>query len=74
MRDAKYGWYRFDSRFALPVFASDGKVERHNIYHASMLIRHANDNKLYLYDVIDIKKETSNSLGLQGLPDKKPIS
>ena len=74
LRDAKYGWYRFDSRFALPVFAADGKVERYNLYHASMLIRHANDNKLYLYDVIDIKKETSNSLGLQGLPDTKPIS
>ncbi|SDB31098.1 hypothetical protein SAMN02910298_01538 [Pseudobutyrivibrio sp. YE44] len=74
LRDAKYGWYRCDSRFALPVFADDGKVERYNLYHASMLIRHANDNKLYLYDVIDIKKETSNSLSLQGLPDTKPIS
>jgi len=41
------------------------------MYHASILIRHANDNKLYLYDVIDIKKETSNPLGLKGLPDKK---
>lgn len=25
--------------------------------------RHANDGKRYLYDIIDIKKETSNSLG-----------
>ena len=74
LRDAQYGWYRYDSRFALPVFADDGQVERYNLYHASMLIRHASDNKLYLYDVIDIKKETSNPLGLNGLPDKKPIS
>ena len=37
--------------------------ERYNIFHASMLVRHSNDGKLYLYDVIDIKKETSNSLG-----------
>ena len=74
LRDAKYGWYRYDSRFALPVIADDGKIERYNLYHAYMLIRHANDNKMYLYDVIDIKKETSNSLGLQGLPDTKPIS
>ena len=28
-----------------------------------MLIRHSNDKKLYLYDIIDIKKETSNPLG-----------
>ena len=27
-----------------------------------MLVRHSNDGKIYLYDVIDIKKETSNSL------------
>jgi len=27
-----------------------------------MLIRHAADGKLYLYDILDIKKETSNSL------------
>ena len=27
-----------------------------------MLVRHSNDGKLYLYDVIDIKKETSNPI------------
>jgi len=62
-RDAKNGWYRYDSRFALPVFDCNGDVERYNVFHASLLIRHSNDGKLYLYDVIDIKKETSNSLG-----------
>ncbi|EGB93591.1 hypothetical protein HMPREF0240_01467 [Clostridium sp. D5] len=30
------------------------------MFHASMLIRHANDGKMYLYDILDIKKETSN--------------
>ena len=30
--------------------------------NASMLIRRANDGKMYLYDIIDIKKEMSNSL------------
>ena len=62
-RDAKNGWYRYDSRFALPVYDAEGELERYNIFHASMLIRHSNDGKMYLYDVIDIKKETSNSLG-----------
>lgn len=59
-RNAKNGWYRYDSRFALPIYADNGEVERYNVYHASMLIRHANDGKMYLYDILDIKKETSN--------------
>lgn len=63
-RDAKNGWYRYDSRFALPVYDDKGELERYNIFHASMLVRHSNDGKLYLYDVIDIKKETSNSLSV----------
>ena len=62
-RDAKKGWYRYDSRFALPVYDDQGDLERYNVFHASMLVRHSNDGKLYLYDVIDIKKETGNSLG-----------
>lgn len=37
---------RYDSRFALPVYADNGEVERYNVYHASMLIRHANDGKM----------------------------
>jgi hypothetical protein len=60
--NARRGWYRYDSRFALPVFGDNGEVERYNVFHASMLIRHANDGKLYLYDVLEIKKETSNPL------------
>jgi hypothetical protein len=59
-RNAKNGWYRYDSRFALPVYDDYDEVQRYNVYHASMLIRHANDGKMYLYDILDIKKETSN--------------
>ena len=60
--NARYGWYRYNSRFALPVFSEDGNVERYNVFHASLLIRYDNNGKMYLYDVIDIKKETSNPL------------
>lgn len=60
--NAKYGWYRYDTRFALPVYNESGDVERYNVYHGSMIVRHAEDNKKYLYDIIDIKKETSNPL------------
>ncbi len=59
-KDAKYGWYRYESRFALPVFTESGEVERYNVFHALMLMRHANDDKIYLYDIMEIKKETSN--------------
>ena len=37
-------------------------IERYNVFHTSLIIRHANDGKMYLYDIIDIKKETSTPL------------
>lgn len=58
--DAKYGWYLYDTRFALPVFDTEGEIVRYNVFHAGLLVRHAMDKKLYLYDIIEIKKETSN--------------
>ncbi len=62
-KDAKYGWYRYEVRFALPVYDDImGVVVRYNIYRATMLVRHAEDNKKYLYDFITIKKETSSPL------------
>lgn len=60
--DARYGWYRCDTRFALPVYAEEGRVGRYNVYRAELIIRHAADHKLYLYDIINIKKETSTPL------------
>jgi lipopolysaccharide export LptBFGC system permease protein LptF len=59
-KDAQYGWYRYESRFALPVFSEEGEVERYNVFHVLMLMRHAKDEKIYLYDIMEIKKETSN--------------
>jgi len=61
-RNAKFGWYRYDSRFALPIYSDKGEIERYNVFHASLIVRHAEDEKMYLYDIIDIKKETSNSI------------
>ena len=62
IRNAKFGWYRYDSYFAIPVYANDGEVDYYNVFHASLLIRHSEDGKKYLYDIIDIKKETSYPL------------
>lgn len=62
-QDAKYGWYRYDVRFALPVYNDkSGEIERYNIYKSVMLVRHAEDGKKYLYDFLSIKKETSSPL------------
>ena len=54
-KDAKYGWYKYDMRFALPVYDGDMLI-RYNIFNASIIIRHADDGRRYLYDIIDIKK------------------
>lgn len=48
------------TRFALPVYGENENIERYNVFQAIMLVRHAEDGKLYLYDIIKIKKETSN--------------
>lgn len=57
-RDAKYGWYRYESRFALPVLGQCGEIERYNVFRVWMLMRHAKDGRLYLYDIMELKKET----------------
>jgi hypothetical protein len=62
VRNARYGWYRYDSRFEIPVLDEMGNIERYNLFKATMLVRHSADGKMYLYDVLDIKKEMSNSL------------
>ena len=59
---AKNGWYRYDTRFGIPVYSELGEIERYNIFRARMLVRCDENNKLYLYDVVQIKKETSTPL------------
>ena len=56
-KDAKFGWYRYESRFALPVFDESGEVERYNVFQVILVVRHAEDGKLYLYDIMNIKKK-----------------
>ena len=35
---ARLGWYRFTSRFALPVYESDGEILRYNVFRIEVLI------------------------------------
>ena len=61
VKDAQYGWYRYDVRFALPVYDDiSNEICRYNIFFARMLVRHDKDGKKYLYDILAVKKETSS--------------
>jgi len=55
-KDAKYGWYKYTTNFALPVYDDKGEIERFNVFRIEMLVRHAEDGKMYLYDFVNIKK------------------
>lgn len=60
-KKAKQGWYRYDTRFGLPVY--DGEIlVRYNIFTVRMLVRCDLNGKLYLYDFVRTKKETSKPL------------
>lgn len=61
-KKAKFGWYRYDTRLALPVYDFYGELERYNIYKIRMLVRHDEDGKTYLYDFLRTKKEMSSPL------------
>ena len=59
---AKKGWYRYDTRFGIPKYNENGELEEYHIYSAKMLVRRDEDGKLYLYDFVRTKKETSSPL------------
>lgn len=58
-KDAKYGWYKYNSKFALPVYGKTGEIERYNVFDVVIVVRCDANRKLYLYDIMNIKKETS---------------
>lgn len=61
-KKAQFGWYRYDTRLALPVYNNEGDMIKYNIFKLRMLVRHDADGKLYLYDFLRTKKETSSPL------------
>lgn len=68
-QDAKNGWYRYSTRFALPVLDIKKAVDHYTVYSGTLLIRNDADGKSYLYDLLDIKKEkviSSPSFSAQG--------
>ncbi len=57
-KNAKYGWYRCTVHFTIPITNEDRIIIGKNKYQGRMIIRCDSDGKKYLYDIIDIKKET----------------
>ncbi|MCD7882695.1 MAG: hypothetical protein LUI87_03150 [Lachnospiraceae bacterium] len=60
--DAGNGWYYYRTYFAMPVYEGEKKTNIYNIYSACLLVNCALNGNLYLYDLVDIKKETSTPL------------
>ena len=54
-KDANGGWYRYDTGFSLPV---ENNGEKYNNYYEATLIVRIKDGRLYLYDIINIKKRS----------------
>ena len=61
-KNAENGWYRYNTRFALPILNEVGEKIGMNVYKATLIVRYSSNEKLYLYDIQDIKKETGNPL------------
>ena len=57
-KKAGKGWFRYNTRFALPIMNENRDIVKYNIYNAVLIVRYASDEKLYLYDIQNIKKET----------------
>ena len=62
--DGANGWYRYESRFGLPVYSESGEVERYNVFHVYMIVRHDKNGRKYLYDIINIKKKRAPRLAI----------
>ena len=45
--------------FAIPVYDDAGELARYNVFKARILVRHAKDGKLYLYDILRTKADAS---------------
>lgn len=56
INNAGKGWYRYDIYFSIPAQAENEEEIHLNSFIATMVVR-INDQGLYLYDIINIKKE-----------------
>lgn len=71
---AENGWFRYNTRFALPVTNESGEIVEYNVFQEVLIVRYTSDEKLYLYDVQNIKKETRYPSWTTRSDDQKPAS
>ena len=57
----------------MPVYDEVGEIERYNAFHASLIVRYSEDKKLYLYDILNIKKKRATRLSHKAVHDKNPF-
>lgn len=62
-KKAENGWYRYNTRFAMPVTDGKGEIIEYNMYQAVLIVRYSADKKLYLYDIQNIKKKRDTHHG-----------
>lgn len=56
-KNAQNGWYYYTTHFAVPIYKNETKTDDYNVYSACLIVNHACNGKMYLYDLVDIKKE-----------------
>lgn len=63
-KDAKYGIYRYDVDFAYPVKNQIGDIRKVDAFTAELVILNSSDGKKYLYDIVNIRKDSTVGLKL----------
>ena len=66
-QNAGNGWYYYTTHFAMPIYENETKTENYYLYSACLLVNHSENGKLYLYDLVDIKREACTPLTISKL-------
>lgn len=69
-KNAKGGWHYYSVKFAFPIYENEKITNNYNIYSGCLVVNCAKNKKLYLYDLVDIKKEASTPLKTKPLADR----
>ena len=57
VKDARDGWYRYETQFAVPVLNAKKAIDHYTVYGGTLLIRNGADGRSYLYDLLDVQKK-----------------
>lgn len=64
-RNAENGWYYYTTRFAMPIYENEVKTDNYYIYSACIVVNCSGNGKMYLYDLVDIKREASTPITIR---------